>query len=219
MIYSLSADTSHIQEEDSPESLYDAVLVEFEGFEDARFFRPDIDYQQREGVPQIIEFTGKLENVVMLDHIDTSPMGFLLISQRMVRVLESVKSFPRRLIPTVIYSERIKHLVLDPVTGRRTWYQVEEPSLRNDDFVILQVLSRVDCLDRDATRVDGVPFSQSDEKYLGRGIAEHLALREPEGGFPPVFFVPELVFYCFSEEAKRACDDAGLKGLRWRPQR
>jgi hypothetical protein len=218
MIYSLSADTSHIHEEDSPTLLYDAVLVEFEGFEDARFFRPDIDYQQQEGVPQVIEFTGKLENVATLDHIDTSPMGFLLISQRMVGVLESVRPFPRRLIPTVIYSERINHLVLDPNTRRRTWYQVEEPSLRNDDFVILQLLSQVDCFDRDATRLDGVSFRQSGKKRLGRGIAGHLELREPEGGFPPVFFVPELLFYCFSEEAKRACDEAGLKGLRWRPQ-
>ncbi|SEM36870.1 hypothetical protein SAMN05444354_115157 [Stigmatella aurantiaca] len=219
MIYALSADTSHIQEEESPEILYDAVLIEFEGFEDARFFRPDMDYHGREGVPEVIEFVGKLENVASLDHIGTSPMGFLILSKRMVRVLESVRPFPCRLIPTVIYSERIKHLVQDPDTGRRTWYQVQDPALRNDGFVILQVLSPVDCLDREATLVQGVPFSQSGKKHLGRGAAGHLALREPEGGFPPVFFVPELLYYCFSEEAKRACDAAGLKGLWWRPQR
>ncbi|WP_257458034.1 hypothetical protein [Archangium lipolyticum] len=219
MIYALSADTSHIQEEESPEILYDAVLIEFEGFEDARFFRPDIDYHQREGVPKVIEFVGKLENVAWLDHIDTAPMGFLLISKRMVRVLESVKPFACRLIPTVIYSEGIKHLVQDPNTGQRTWYQVQDPSLRNDDFVILQVLNPVDCLDREATLVNGVPFSQSGKKRLGRETAEHLELREPGGGFPPVFFVPELLYYCFSEEAKRACDNAGLKGLLWHPQR
>ncbi|WP_272142430.1 hypothetical protein [Stigmatella ashevillensis] len=124
--------------------------------------------------------------------------------------------FACRLIPTVIYSERIKHLVQDPDTGRRTWYQVQDPSLRNDDFVILQVLNPVDCLDREATLVNGVPFSQSGKKRLGREVAEHL---EPEGGFPSVFFVPELLYYCFSEEAKRACDSADLKGLLWRAQR
>ncbi|MDC0712330.1 hypothetical protein POL68_27960 [Stigmatella sp. ncwal1] len=58
MIYALSADTSHIQEEESPEILYDAVLIEFEGFEDARFFRPDIDYHQRERVPAHLQADG-----------------------------------------------------------------------------------------------------------------------------------------------------------------
>jgi hypothetical protein len=217
MIHALSPDTSHIQEED--EILYDAVLIEFEGFEDARFFRPDIDYHQRGGVPEVIEFVGKLENVARLDHIGTAPVGFLLISKRMARVLESVRPFHHRLIPTVIYSERIKHLVQDPDTGQRTWYQVQDPSLRNDDFVILQLLDQLDCLDRDATIVNGVPFRQSGKKFLGRGAAEHLELREPEGGFPPVFFVPELLYYCFTEEVKQACDKAGLKGLWWRPQR
>ncbi|ADO76066.1 hypothetical protein [Stigmatella aurantiaca] len=77
----------------------------------------------------------------------------------------------------------------------------------------------MDCLDREAPRVDGVPFSRSGKKRLGREVAEHLELREPEGGFPPVFFVPEWLYDCFSEEPKRACDSAGLKGRLWRPQR
>ncbi|PTL85984.1 hypothetical protein DAT35_03075 [Vitiosangium sp. GDMCC 1.1324] len=66
--------------------------------------------------------------------------------------------------------------------------------------------------------VGGVPFRQTGREYLSSDRAEHLELRAPEGGFPPVFFVPELLFYCFTEEAKQACDKAGLKGLWWRPQ-
>jgi len=217
MIYALSPDASHVTEED--EILYDATLIPFEGFEDARFFRPDVDYNQGGGVPEVIEFVGKLENVASLDHIGTAPVGFLLLSKKMVRVLESVKPFRHRLIPTAIYSERIRHLVQDEDSERRTWYQVHEPSMRNDDFVILQLLDPTDCLDRDTTIIKGLPFRRSGKKFLGRGGAEHLVLREPEGGFPPIFFVPELLYYCFSEEAKLACDKAGLKGLWWRPQR
>ena len=215
MIYALTADAAHIQEED----IFDAELIKFDGFEDARFFVPGLDYHVQCGAPEVVEFVGNLENAAWLDHIFTAPMGYLLISRRMVHVLDSVKPFRRRLIPATIYSRQIDHLVRDRVTGRRTWYQVQDPALRNNDFVILQLDDELDCLDADRTIIDAVPFRQREEKLLGADEAQHLELREPPGGFPPVFCVPELVFYCFSEEAKQACAAAGLKGLWWRPQR
>lgn len=215
MIYALTADAAHIQEE----NVFDAELIRFDGFENALFFLPGFDYHQQCGTPEVIEFVGSLENAAWLDHIFTTPMELLLISKRMVRVLDSVKPFRRRLIPTTIYSKQLEKRVRDRATGQRTWYQVHESALRNDDFVILQLVDELDCLDVDRTIVGGVPFRQHAEKFLGAEEAQHLELREPEGGFPPVFFVPELLFYCFSEEAKQACDAVGMKGLWWRPQR
>jgi len=215
MIYALSADASHIEVED----VYDASLIKFDGYEDATFFHPGIDYHQECGAPEVVEFIGNLENAAWLDHIFTAPLNVLLISKKMVRVLESVKPFRYRLIPATIYSEKLKHLVCDKISERRTWHQVREPALRSDEFVILQLVDQLDCLDRDRTIVDGVSFRQSGTEYLGSEQAQHLELREPEGGFPPVFFVPELLYYCFTQEAKQACDKAGLKGLWWRPQR
>jgi hypothetical protein len=214
MIYALTADAAHIEEE----NVFDAWLIKFDGFAGATFFRPEIDYHQACGAPEVIEFVGNLENAAWLDHIFTAPMGLLLISKRMVRVLESVSPFRHRLIPTTIYSERIKHLLCAEDYWERTWYQVREPALRNDNFVILQLLDQVECLDYDRTLVGGVPFRQTGEEYLGMEEANPLVLHPPPGGFPPVFFVPELLFYCFTEEAKQACDKAGLKGLWWRPQ-
>ncbi|RKH56492.1 hypothetical protein D7W81_33680 [Corallococcus aberystwythensis] len=79
-------------------------------------------------------------------------------------------------------------------------------------------MERTDCLDRERTLVKGVPFHRCGEEYLGEEEAEPLVLRPPPGGFPPVFSVPELVFYCYTEEARQACEQAGLKGLWWRPQ-
>ncbi len=216
MIYALLPDASHIQEEE--ELIYDATLIPFNGYANVTFSNPEIDYQQRFGAPEVIEFVGNLQNAAWLDHIGTAPLGFLLLSKRMVRVLESIRPFRRRLIPTTIYSESIAHLVRDESTGRRTWYQVQDPHLRNDEFVILQPLENIACLDHDLTLVEGVPFRQSDREYLSFDAAQHLELRTPEGGLPPVFGVPELVYTCFSEEAKQACDKAGLKGLWWRPQ-
>lgn len=214
MIYALTASVAHIEEE----GVSDAVLIPFKGSKDATFFHPGVDYQQECGAPEVIEYVGNLENVARLDHVATSPLDVLLISKRMVRVLESVGPFKARLIPTVIYSEKIRHLVCDKHTGQRTWHQVEDPKLRNDDFVILQLQDEIDCLDRDRTRVKGVSFRESGTGFLAPDEAEHLELRAPEGGFPPVFFVPELVFYCYTPEAKAACDKAGLKGLWWRDQ-
>jgi hypothetical protein len=215
MIYALAPDTAHIEEEE----VFDAVLIEFDGFEGAHFFQPQVDYQQRYGAPPVIEFVGNLENAARLDHIFSSPMSYMLLSKRMVRVLESVRPFRHRAIPTTIYSDTLKHLLVDKFNRRRTWYQVQDPALRNDDFVILQLLDELDCLDRERTLVNGVPFHQSGVEYLGFEEADHLELRPPEGGFPPVFCVPELNYYCFTEEAKQVCDKAGLKGLWWRPQR
>ncbi|MBN1208855.1 MAG: hypothetical protein JXB05_28610 [Myxococcaceae bacterium] len=83
----------------------------------------------------------------------------------------------------------------------------------------MQLQDELDCLDRDRTIIDGVPFRQSGVSYLGMEEAQQLELRAPDGGFPPVFSVPKLTFYCFTEEAKQACDKAGLKGLWWRPQK
>ncbi|NBC40902.1 hypothetical protein HI113_25710 [Corallococcus exiguus] len=79
-------------------------------------------------------------------------------------------------------------------------------------------MERTDCLDRERTLVKGVPFHQCGEEFLGQEEAEPLVLRPPPGGFPPVFSVPELVFYCYTEETRQACEQAGLKGLWWRPQ-
>ncbi|WP_187345276.1 hypothetical protein [Cystobacter ferrugineus] len=213
MIYALNADTSHIEKED----VFDATIIEFDGFERAMFFDPDIDYHQLCGAPPVMEFLGDLKNLAWLDHVFTSPLNLLLVSKRMMRVLESVGSFRHRAIPTVIYSSKVKKLVYTGYPRRRTSYQVQDPSLRNDDFVILQLAERLDCLDHDRTLVSGTSFRESGETYLGVEDAQHFEFRKPEGGFPPVFFVPGLVFYCFSEEAKRACEHAGLKGLWWRP--
>jgi len=215
MIYDLLADAGHIEEE----GVYDATLIEFDGFDGFTFSNPDIDFQKERGAPEVIEFVGNLENAAWLDFIFTSPVGMLLISRRMVRVLESVRPFRYKLIPTVIYSEKVKHLVCKRGTKGRTWHQVQDSALRNDDFVILQLVDRINCLDKERTKIGGVPFHQYEEELLIPNEADPLVLREPQEGFPPVFSVPELVFYCYTEEAKQACDKAGLKGLWWFPQK
>ncbi|QAT84601.1 hypothetical protein EJ065_3032 [Corallococcus coralloides] len=215
MIHELLPDVTHITED----GVHDAEIIEFDGFEYVTFHEPSIDYQREQGAPEVVEFVGNLENAAWLDHLVTTPLGLLLVSKRMVRVLESVGPFRHRAIPTVIYSKRIKHLVRDRFTRQRTWYPVTDPSMKNEDFVILQLLEETPCLDRERTLVKGVPFHQSGESVLGQDEALPLVLRQPPGGFPPVFCVPELTFYCFTEEARQACEAAELKGLWWRPQR
>ena len=215
MMYALSTDVSHAKEN---ADIYDVDLIEFDGFEDVTFHDPGIDYQRQQGAPGVMEFVGNLERIAGRDHLLTAPLGWLLLSRRMVRVLESVGPFRHRLIPTVIYAERIRHLVQSGYPRRRTWHSVTDPALMNEDFVILQLLEQTDCLDRERTLVKGVPFHQCGEELLGYDDAEPLVLHPPPGGFPPVFSVPELVFYCYTEKARQACEQEGLKGLWWHPQ-
>jgi hypothetical protein len=215
MTYALRPDTSHLEEE----GVFDAETIEYDGWEYVTFHEPTIDYQRDQGAPEVIEFVGNLENAARFDYLLTSPLGLLLLTKRMVRVLEAVGPFRHRSIPTVIYSNGIKRLVRDRFTRQRTWYSVTDPTQKNEDFVILQLLEETDCMDRERTLVKGVPFRESGATLLGRDDAQPLVLQPPSGGFPPVFCVPELAFYCFTEEARQACEHAGLKGLRWKPQR
>lgn len=214
MFFALIPSVAHI----SDEGVWDATTIPFNGSKDTTFFHPHLNYHEMFGAPDVIEFIGNLEHVSWLDHIATSPFHLLLISTRMVRVLESVGDFKARLIPTVIYSESIRSLVCDKTSGRRNNHKVNDSSKKNENFVILQLLENLDCLDRERTLVNGLPFAQSGIDFLAQDEAEHLELIEPTNGFPPVFRVPELVYYCFSDAARQACEKAGLKGLWWRPQ-
>lgn len=213
MIYTLDID--HPVTEDNP---YDAELIRFSGWKNASLSLPSLDKFDR-AAPSVIEFVGNLEHASRFAYLDTWPTGYLLISQQMVRVLEAVRPFRYELFSTRIYSRKIGHLVMDEDTRKRTSYEVSDSSLYTDNFVILKLRDTLDCLDRERTLVEGVPFLQSGEKYLGSFLppGSHFAFHEPPDGFPPIFLVPELLFYCYSEEAKQACEHAGLRGLDFQP--
>jgi hypothetical protein len=212
-MYYLHVDLEHITENNP----YDAELIEFPGCENVRFSNPAIDEYAR-GAPRVIEFVGNLDMARELDYLATRPYGYLLVSKRLIRTVQSVSLFRHELFPTIIYSREIGHLVMDEDTAYRTAYEVRDPSLYNTDFVILKMRETLDGLDEDRTIVrGGVSLRQSEEKYHDQYSIEHFEFREPEGGFPPVFHARQLVFYCYTEAAKQACERAGLKGLAFEP--
>lgn len=214
MIYSLRSGLGHIEEGDD---YCDAVLIEFDRYLEATFLKPGVDYHALYGAPKVIEFVADLERISSLNCLLTIP-DFLLLSRRLVQVLASVGPFRYRLIPVIIYAKRIAHLVQDR-RRQRTFYQVEDPSVRCDDFVILQLEDTLDCMDHERTFIEGKPFREYGRELITDNEPDlSLVLKEPEGGFPPIFYVPEIVAYLFSEEAKQACDAAGLQDLWWLPQ-
>ena len=67
-----------------------------------------------------------------------------------------------------------------------------DPALKNEDFVILQLLERTDCLDRERTLVKGVPFHQCGEEFLGQEEAEPLGAPPPARRLPARVLRPRV---------------------------
>jgi hypothetical protein len=215
MIYTIDHDISHIS---SPitdiEHYKDAKLIYFAGWEDAMLENPAIDYTDR--VPPIIEFVGDLDVLEWSDFPYTSPT-FLLMSKKMLDVLLSIQPFKHRVYPTRVYSYGIEELVRDSFYGGRTDYQVEEPSLYTDKFVIMQLAETIDVLDEDKTIIKGQTARESDRRwYLSELEVEHYELTREEKELPPVFTTSKTPYF-FTEAAVRALAANNIRGVEFRP--
>jgi hypothetical protein len=152
MIYTIDRDLSHMPTYLSRgDREHDAKLIYFDGWVDAGFENPDINYTDK--VPPVIEFVGDLKILEQSD-LPYTDQPYLLISRKMLNVLLSVKSFKYRIYPTLIYSYEIEDLVRDSFDGGRTDYQVDNPSLFTDKFIIMQLAETIDVLDEDKIILD-----------------------------------------------------------------
>jgi hypothetical protein len=137
------------------------------------------------------------------DDLDLNP----IISKRMLYVLRSVADFPHKVISTRIYDYGFQDQGRYEVLGR------EAPLLAgkfNEDYVSLQLLEHV----------DGIDYDQSEFRFrLNPNLPPYvtnLILKEPVGGFPPIFRLDRIgedgsLFV--SPAAKEALEEAGIKGL------
>ena len=75
-----------------------------------------------------------------------------------------------------------------------------------DNFVFLHLLEWKDIIDRE------------NSVYYKRGGVRKVALKEPRGGYPPLFLVKDDELNWFvSEEAKEALEKADIKGVHFVP--
>jgi hypothetical protein len=215
MIYTTKHDFSH---RPSPrpmgENRRDVELIYFEGYRDARFENPAIDYTDR--VPPIIEFVGNLDVLEWSDFPYVAPT-LLLISKKMLDVLLSVQPFKCRVYPTLIYSYEIEELVRHTFDGTRTDYHVEDPSLFTDKFVIMQLAETIDVLDEDKTIIKGKTARESDRRwYLSELEVEHYELTREEKDLPPVFAAPKTPYF-YTEAAVCALEANNIRGAEFHP--
>jgi hypothetical protein len=215
MIYITKHDFSHRV---SPRPLYgdrrDAKLIYFDGYRDAGFENPAIDYTDR--VPSVIEFVGNLEVLEWSDFPYVAPTR-LLMSKKMLNVLLSVQPFKYRVYPTLIYSYEIEELVRYTFDGTRTDYHVEDPSLFTDKFVIMQLAETIDVLDEDKTIIEGKTVRDSGELYLSEYDVEHYEFTKQERDLPPVFTAPKTLTYFYTEAAVRALEANNIRGVEFHP--
>lgn len=166
--------------------------------------------------PEPLDFVGFLdERLKQTDYLYTDDSDLKpIISKRMLYVLRSVGEFPHKVISTRIYDYGFQDQGRYEVLGR------EAPVLAgefNEDYVALQLLEHVNGIDPDScVYEDDYPGILPPSLISWR-------LKEPVGGFPPIFRLKsdggEEVYLFVSPAAKEALQEAGIKGLDFFPKK
>jgi hypothetical protein len=148
----------------------------------------------------LINFLGWLERLSKTD-FPRNILGVSLVSKQMLDVFCSVGDFPHTVIPTRIFSYELEY-----ETEEYLEQQILDPELCNENFVALNLGEHFDFVDRERTTYKVA--------YDGSPKIDELFLREPPGGFPPMFRVKGKAIYLFvSPDAKESLDMAGIKSI------
>jgi hypothetical protein len=195
---------------------YDAWLVRFPGWENVNFaFLPTEDYDvyfpagdgSYNTLPERIEFNAANEFLEFVDYPYVSPTSWPVMSRRMLDTLLSVGEFPHRAFPVVMLDAKG---VFDEILRKYVPIGTE-----NHNFVIVQLLEHLDLFDWEQSIYQPHPRRQGAVK---RGSVKKVALREPVGGFPPLFCLVGFETHLFlSVAGKAALEAAGIGGARFVP--
>ena len=180
---------------------YDARVIQPKGYSkygdiDRYFWRPEpiTDFDR-------IEMEGTLGLIEGVDYLHTEP-NLPIMSRRMLYVLNSVGEFPHQVIPVSIEDD-VASSVYNP-------YQ-RSGKVNTTDYVAVQILENLNVFDYEKS------IYRLDEQFPGniRRI-KRMILKEPKGGFPPLFRIPEerLNFFV-SPQAKLLLEEAGITGVRF----
>jgi hypothetical protein len=176
----------------------DAELVPFEGDDQVAGW---LSVRTIE-VPSRIYFEANFAALGQTD-FPVNNVTWPLMSRRMADALLAVGRFPHRLVPVVMLDDTVPSDKRFDASGEPL------PGVANFDYVVLQVLEHLDAFDWERSEY------RPHRRLPGR-VAEvnKLVLKEPPGGFPPVFRLAVKSSYLFvSATAKQALDKAGITGL------
>lgn len=180
--YRLTWELDHLEQYDG---LYDAELTRFPDWDNVytQFWRPNPIV-----INHSISFTAQNPLMNLLDYPYTD-VGWIVVSKRMLTVLQSVQNFPHQLVPVEVLGDN------EPLEDRQ--------------FSVLQLLEQLDVFNQ-AQSV----YENEHENRPGRymGISDY-ALDVPAEGFPPIFRIhanPTELFV--SGAARDALEAAGIVG-------
>jgi hypothetical protein len=163
-------------------------------------------------VPEPVDWVGFLDDRLRYtDHL-YNDLRWPLISKRMLYVLRSVGEFPHKVISTRIYDYGFQ----DQGENNYEGCTIPLSGEFNEDYVGLQPLEHVDGIDYEHSELR----PSVNPAILPPRITS-LVLKEPIGGFPPIFRLNragEDLRLFVSPTAKEALEEAGIKGLDFFPQ-
>jgi hypothetical protein len=181
-----------------------AQVVPFEGYVQVSISMSDPSEPVE--FPNPVEFYGLLSTIRQTD-FPVVEEGWPLMSKRMVEVLESVGSFPHRVLPTRILKGDIGR---SPAEGDRRFDEQGNfnPEFYSDDYVLLQLTEHLDAMD----------LERSVYRRYDPEINSVSGLRKPffkdiGRDYPPIFRLSHCeVFLFISDVAKQALEAAGIQG-------
>jgi hypothetical protein len=184
--YKLTHNLDHLDVPNAPD--YDADLVDCPDWKwlKSKFWKPE----PIETLEPLI-FQG-IDSIIQTTDYPYTGRRLPIMSKRMLQVLLAVGEFPHQVIPVRIES-------------------LSDPSQQYHHLIAVQLLEHLDVFDW----VNSV--YELDENFPGElDEIEKLVLREPTGGFPPIFRVQknETLLYV-SARARAALEQAEIKGVEF----
>jgi hypothetical protein len=181
-----------------------AQVVPFEGYEQVSISMSDPS--ETIEFPNPVEFHGLLSTVRKTDY-PVIEEGWPVMSKRMVEVLESVGSFPHRVLPTRIFEGDIGRSLAE---GDRRFDEQGnfKPEFYTDDYVLLQITEHLNTMDLERSIYD----YYDPEVNMLAGI-DKLVLKDIGQEYPPIFRLAHCPAGLFiTEAAKQALEAAGIRG-------
>jgi hypothetical protein len=184
---------------------FHAQVVPFEGFEQVSIAM--CEPSETVEVPDPVEFQGLLSTVKQTD-FPVIQEGWPLMSKRMVEVLESVGSFPHRILPARILDGRLGRSLAE---GDRRFDEEGnfKPEFYTDDYVLLQLTEHLDAMDLERSIYER--HNPKTNNVLG---IDKFVFKDIGHEYPPIFRpIHSPVDLFISDAAKQALEAAGIRGL------
>jgi hypothetical protein len=181
-----------------------AQVVPFEGYEEvSTSMRGPVEPIE---FPNPVQFHGLLPTVRQTD-FPVVEEDWPLMSKRMVEVLESVGSFPHRVLPTRILESSIGRSLAE---GDRRFDEQGnfKPEFYTDDYVLLQLTEHLDAMDLERS-----VYRRYDPEVNKVAGVRKFVFKDIGREYPPIFRPTHCPVDLFiSDLAKQALEAAGIRG-------